>query len=117
MVEVDVAQQEMADIGERESAPREAPFKRGDCARRAAVEERRAIVGLEEVAADNALRAEVMKVNQAGDPAILAGSPAGRGLRGRGSSAPSHEHGSCGDEEQGGREEAEQVGTQRGSVG
>jgi hypothetical protein len=63
VVEVDVAEQQVTDVGELEIALGERPFERGDVAGWPAVEEREAVVGLEQVAADDALGAAVMEVD------------------------------------------------------
>jgi hypothetical protein len=63
MVEVDVAEEEVADVGERKPALGEALLERREIARRAAVEERGPVLGLEQVAADDALGAEVVEVD------------------------------------------------------
>jgi hypothetical protein len=63
VVEVDVAEEEVADVGRREPARREALLECREIARRAAVEERRPVLGLEQVAADDALGAEVVEVD------------------------------------------------------
>jgi hypothetical protein len=64
----------VTDIGECEPAVCEASFECGDAARRPAVEERGPVLGLEEVTADDPLGTDVVKVDQVGDPAIVAGS-------------------------------------------
>jgi hypothetical protein len=63
VVEVDVAQEQMADVREREPVLAKALLERRDAARGAAVEEREAGVGLEEVGADDALGALVAEVD------------------------------------------------------
>jgi hypothetical protein len=63
MVEVDVAEEEVADVGQREPAFREALLECREVARGAAVEERGPVLGLEEVATDDALGAEVVEVD------------------------------------------------------
>jgi hypothetical protein len=63
VVEVDVAEQQVTDVGESESALGQFAFERGDVARRAAIEEREAVVGLEQIAADDALAVEVVEVD------------------------------------------------------
>ena len=57
VVEMDVAEQEVADVGQREAAGGEPGLQRVDRRGRAAVEERRPVVGLEEVARDDAVAA------------------------------------------------------------
>ena len=52
VVEVDVGEEEMADLAELEPSLGEARLQRRHARRRAAVEERRAVVGLDDVAAD-----------------------------------------------------------------
>ena len=64
VVEMDVAEQQMAHVGELHAVLLEAALQRGDRRRRAAVEERRAVVGVEQVAPDRALAARVVKVDQ-----------------------------------------------------
>jgi hypothetical protein len=63
VVEVDVTEQQMAEVGERHPVLGETALERVDAARGPAVEERRAIVALEEVAADDAFGAFVMEVD------------------------------------------------------
>ena len=63
MVEVDVAEQQVADVGERVSAGGESLLERGDVGRRPTVEKREAVVRLEQIAADDALGAEVVEVD------------------------------------------------------
>ena len=63
MVEVDVAEEEMPDVGQGDAAVRQAFLERGNRACRAAVEEGEAVAGLEEIAADDAVRAEVVEVD------------------------------------------------------
>jgi hypothetical protein len=63
MVEVDVAEQEVPDVRERQAALFEPSLERGDAARGPAVEEREAVVGLEEVAPDDVLGALVVEVD------------------------------------------------------
>jgi hypothetical protein len=60
VVEMDVAEEQVVDVGEREPAPREASLQCRDGGGRAAVEEREAVVSLDQVAADDALGAEVV---------------------------------------------------------
>jgi hypothetical protein len=64
VVEVDVAQQEVPDVGEPEPAVGEARLERVDCRRGSAVEERRPVVGVQEVARDDVLAAEVVQVDR-----------------------------------------------------
>jgi hypothetical protein len=63
MIEVDVAQEQVTDVGEREPEPGKCflQSRNGRC--RAAVEERRPSLGLDQVAADDALDAAVVKVD------------------------------------------------------
>ena len=63
VVEVDVAEQQVADICQREPAGGEALLEGGDVGRRSAVEEGEAVVRFEQVAADDALGAEVVEVD------------------------------------------------------
>jgi hypothetical protein len=63
VVEVDVAQEEVADVREREVAFSETAFECRDPRRRAAVMEREAVLGLYEVAADDASGALVVEVD------------------------------------------------------
>jgi len=60
---VDVAEDEVAEVLDREPAFRETALERGEIGRRAAVEERGPVVRLEQVAADDALGAEVVEVD------------------------------------------------------
>ena len=64
MVEVDVAEQQMADVGERKPAVGKPGLQRVDRRRGAAVEERGPVVGVEEVARDDPLAAEVVEVDR-----------------------------------------------------
>ena len=59
MVEVDVRQQEVADVRQREPAGGETSFECRDAARRAAVDDGRPIVGLDDIRGDGTLRAMV----------------------------------------------------------
>jgi hypothetical protein len=63
VVQVDVAEQEVPDVGQREPAGREPPFEGSDVGRRAAVEQREAVVRLEQVATDDPLGAEVVEID------------------------------------------------------
>jgi hypothetical protein len=63
VVEVDVAQEQVADVLEIEAVLGEALLERGDAARGSAVMEREAVLGLDEVAADDALGALVAEVD------------------------------------------------------
>ena len=63
VVEVDVAEQQVPDVGQREAAVGEARLQRVDRRRGAAVEERRPVVGVEQVARDDPLAAEVVEVD------------------------------------------------------
>ena len=56
----------MPDVAEREAALCEAGFQCLDRRRRPAVEERRAVVGVEQVRGDRALVAHVVEVDQLG---------------------------------------------------
>ena len=71
VVEVDVAEQQVADVAEREPAPCEARLQRVDRRRRPAVEERRAVVGVEQIRGDGALVAEVVEIDQLGHGGML----------------------------------------------
>jgi hypothetical protein len=64
VVEVDVAEQQVPDVGQRETAVGEARLQRVDRRRGAAVEERRPVVGVEQVARDDPLAAEVVEVDR-----------------------------------------------------
>src|SRR5581483_4259855 len=64
VVEVDVAEQQVTDVLEREALRREACTQRLDRRRRPAVEERRAVVRVEQVRADCALPAEMLEVDE-----------------------------------------------------
>jgi hypothetical protein len=75
VVEMDVAEKQMAQVCELHAALLEPSLERRDAARGAAVEERETVVGLEEIGADHALGASMVEVDQVSDPAILAGSP------------------------------------------
>jgi hypothetical protein len=63
VVEMDVAEQQVADVGEREPAVGEAGLERVDRRRGAAVEDRGPVVGVEEVARDDPLAAEMVQVD------------------------------------------------------
>jgi len=63
VIEVDVAEQEMADVCQRETALRQSLLERSDVGRRAAVEKRGPVVRLEQIAANDPLGAEVVKVD------------------------------------------------------
>ena len=64
MVEVDVAQQQMPDVGELQAARGEARLQRIDGRRRAAVEEGRAVRAVEHVAPDRALDTIVKEIDR-----------------------------------------------------
>jgi hypothetical protein len=64
MVEVDVREQQVAEVVKLEPVLGEARLQRGDTARRAAVLECRPVGGLEQVAADDALMAAVEEVER-----------------------------------------------------
>src|SRR5206468_551415 len=64
VVEVDVREQEVADLLQLDAACAEAPLQLLDAAGRAAVEQRGALVGVDEVRADDALRAKVTKIER-----------------------------------------------------
>jgi hypothetical protein len=63
VVEVDVAEEQVAQFCELEAVLLEPPFERRDAARGPAVEEREPVVGLDEVAPDDALVAAVVEVD------------------------------------------------------
>lgn len=63
MVEVDVAEQEMANVRQLEAPVCKPLLERLHIGRRPAVEERKAVVRLEQVAADDPLGAEVVEVD------------------------------------------------------
>jgi hypothetical protein len=67
VVEVDVAQQQVADVAELEVVVGEARLQRVDRRRRPAVEDRRSVVRVEDVGADAAGPAVVMKVDRLDD--------------------------------------------------
>ena len=64
VVEVDVREEQMADVAELEAALREPGLQRRDARRRPAVVEREAVVGLDDVAADVAGEALVEQVDR-----------------------------------------------------
>jgi hypothetical protein len=64
VVEVNVAEQQMAYVAQREPTLGKARFQRVDGRRRPAVEERGAVVRVEQVRADDAWRALVMEVDR-----------------------------------------------------
>ncbi len=64
MVEMDVGEQEVADVAELEAAGGEAVLQRREAGGRPTVEERRAVVGLDEVAANVAREALVEEVDR-----------------------------------------------------
>ena len=66
VVEVDVREQQVADVGELEAALGEACLQLGHAGRRAAVLQREAVLGLEQVRADHPLVAEVAQVERLG---------------------------------------------------
>jgi hypothetical protein len=59
MVEMDVGEEEMPDVVQLEPVCAQTVLERGDACRRAAIEESRAVLCLEEVNADHALGALV----------------------------------------------------------
>jgi hypothetical protein len=63
VVEVDVAEEQVAQVRELEAVLLEPSFERRDAARRPAVEEREPVVGLDEVAPDDALVAAMVEVD------------------------------------------------------
>jgi hypothetical protein len=70
VVEVDVAQQQVADVGERQALLGEGLFEPGDADRRTAVVEREPVRGLDEVAPDDALGGEVVEVDELDAPIL-----------------------------------------------
>src|SRR4051812_28109757 len=64
MVEVDVGEQQVADVREREPTLCEARLQRGDAGRRPAIVQREPVTRLQQVAADHALAAEVAQVER-----------------------------------------------------
>ena len=66
VVEVDVGEQQVLDVAELDATGAECLVERGQAARRAAVEEREAVVGLDEVRRDAARVAAVEKVERLG---------------------------------------------------
>jgi hypothetical protein len=63
VVEVDVAQEQVPEVAQRPPALRQALLERGDGGRRAAVEEREPVLRVEQVAADDALGAEMVEID------------------------------------------------------
>ena len=63
VVEVDVAEEQVAQVRELEAVLLEPSFERRDAARGPAVEEREPVVGLEEVAPDDPLGAAMVEVD------------------------------------------------------
>jgi hypothetical protein len=63
VIEVDVAEEEMPDVGERDAVVGQPLLQRRNGCRRTAVEERETVSSLEQVAADDALGAEVVEVD------------------------------------------------------
>ena len=63
VIEVDVAQEEVPDVLEGEAETSESFLEPWKTRGRAAIEERRAVVGLDEVAADDTLDAAVVEVD------------------------------------------------------
>jgi hypothetical protein len=64
VVEVDVAEQQVAHVAEREAPLGEARFQRVDRRRGTAVEDRGAVVRIEDVRADEVRRALVVEVDR-----------------------------------------------------
>ena len=64
VVEVDVREQQVPDVLEGQPALGEAGLQRADRRRRPAVEQREAVVGLDDVDADDAVEAEVHEVDR-----------------------------------------------------
>jgi hypothetical protein len=60
---MDVTEEEMTHVREGEATLGEGSLERGDSGRRAAVEERGPVVRLEQVAADDLLGAEMVKID------------------------------------------------------
>jgi hypothetical protein len=77
VVEVDVAEQEVPDVGQGEAAVGEARLQRLDCGGGPAVEERRPVVGVEQIARDDPLAAEMVEVDglEYGQASILRDRP------------------------------------------
>jgi hypothetical protein len=63
VIEVDVAEEQVVDVLEGEAETDEPLLEPWNARRRAAVEERRPVVGLDEVAPDDALDAAVVEVD------------------------------------------------------
>jgi hypothetical protein len=63
VIQVDVAQEQVADVRQGKAEESEAFLESWDARSRTAVEERWPVVGLDEVAADDALDAAVVEVN------------------------------------------------------
>jgi hypothetical protein len=63
VVEVDVAQEQVPEVAQRQPPLRQAVLERGDGGRRAAVEEREPVLRVEQVAADDALGAEMVEID------------------------------------------------------
>jgi hypothetical protein len=66
MVEVDVGEEEVLHLAELDAAGTEGLVERGEAGRRAAVEEREPVVGLDEIRGDAARVAAVEKVEWLG---------------------------------------------------
>ncbi len=64
MIEMNVTQQEMPHVRKLHALLLEAVLQRGDRRRRSAVEQRGAVIGVEQVAPDRALAARVVKVDR-----------------------------------------------------
>jgi hypothetical protein len=63
VVEMDVAEEQMAQVCELEAVLPEPSFERRDAARGPAVEEREPVVGLDEIAPDDPLGATMVEVD------------------------------------------------------
>ena len=64
VVEVNVAEEEMPDVCETQAALAEACLQRLDAGSRAAVEQRRPVVGFDQVGADDPVASEVVEVER-----------------------------------------------------
>jgi hypothetical protein len=64
VIEMDVREEEVADVAQVEPAPAQSGLERFDARGRPALEERRAVLGVEQVRADDALGVSVAKVDR-----------------------------------------------------
>jgi hypothetical protein len=88
MIEMDMADEEVADVGKRKATLCEAVYEGRQVRGRTTIEERRPVVGLEEIRADDAFGTEVAEIDQVGDPAMLPDRrPNGSGCSGSRSTA------------------------------